>query len=147
MRVFDRWGVHDSQLFASMTLMRRKNRQLKGGNKTGKNSTGDSSSSSSAAAGLNGYNSRGKNGSGDKERYENEEGEDKRGDSSASASESESDKAARAERSAARHRQLKQRVKYLLKDTADFPHELGFVNRRCVRYALRHACCKVLYDL
>ena len=104
-----KWGIHDSQLFASMTLMRRRKRKLK------KSPTTFDIDLFSDGVGS---------------RYENEEGEDRR--SGAHRKRGNNDEMSikeRAEKMVEKQRMLKERVKNLLQDTSEFPHEIGFVNR------------------
>lgn len=100
-----KWGIHDSELFSSMTLMRRRDKKPKAG------------ASTAALPTATGH-------------YENEEGQNK-----VHLSEAEIDKIhkkelkEKAEKALQRSIQLKERVKNLLNDTSKFPSELGFVNR------------------
>ena len=103
------WGIHDSELFANMTLMRRRKRKPKATPAVVQSTTI-----------VKGMSNSGK--------YENEEGEDRRHGAVSDVS-SDMSSEERAKRSAERQMRLKERVKHLLKDTSEFPHELGFVNR------------------
>jgi aarF domain-containing kinase len=103
------WGIHDSELFANMTLMRRRKRKPKA-----------TPSVVPSTTIVKGMSTSGK--------YENEEGEDRRHGAVSDVS-SDMSSEERAKRSAERQMRLKERVKHLLKDTSEFPHELGFVNR------------------
>ena len=101
------WGIHDSELFAAMTLMRRRHRKENQRNRTLTFSSTES---------VDDVNHK---------QYENEEGEHLR-----EASDVDKEKSAeKARRSAEFHQRMKERVKRLLGDTSQFPDELGFVNR------------------
>lgn len=97
-----KWGVHDSELFSSMTLMRRRDKKPK---KLSRNT---------AAIPVAVH-------------YENEEMQDT-ARSTVTEREKELSKE-KAERALKRSQEVKERVKNLLKDTSKFPDELGFVNR------------------
>jgi aarF domain-containing kinase len=111
-----KWGIHDSELFSSMTLMRRRDKKPKSKALLEKEKEITAAAAAAVATSTT---------------YENEEGHHHAHTLPTGEKEklNEAERLEKTLQAVERSRKLKERVKHFLSDTSRFPHELGFVNR------------------